>query len=165
MRGIVRCEVLHALAEVWKQECEYYKINLLGRPLTEILPIRGKHVAHDGQAACPSWASVVPIYGHITICVQVYSFIIEIRVEKCSAALKVRVEKCIFALFLCYKSILNYQRNLKKTMRYGKIISMSPYREQDWMKNIPLYAVEESFWLMSLERILKWSSLSGSHNN
>ncbi|CDD05932.1 unknown [Prevotella sp. CAG:592] len=30
-------------------------------------------------------------------------------------------------------------------MRYGKIISMSPYREQDWMKNIPLYAVEESF--------------------
>jgi len=86
----------------------------------------------------------------------VYSFVIEIRVEKCSAALKVRVEKCgvvakvrveecIFALFLCYKSILNYQRNLKKTMRYGKIISMSPYREQDWMKNIPLYAVEESF--------------------
>ena len=176
MRGIVRCEVLHALAEVWKQECEYYNINLLGRPLTEILPIRGKHVAHDGKAACPSWASVVPIYGHITICVQVYSFIIEIRVEKCSAALKVRVEKCgivakvrvekcIFALFLCYKSILNYQRNLKKTMRYGKIISMSPYREQDWMKNIPLYAVEESFWLMSLERILKWSSLSGLHNN
>jgi hypothetical protein len=97
----------------------------LGRPLTEILPIRGKHVAHDGQAACPSWASVVPIYGHKTICVQVYSFVIEIRVEKCSAALKVRVEKCgivakvrvekcIFALFLCYKSILNYQRNLKK---------------------------------------------------
>lgn len=64
-----------------------------------------------------------------------YSFVIEIRVEKCSAALKVRVEKCsaalkvrvekcgavakvrvekcIFALFLCYKSILNYQRNLK----------------------------------------------------
>lgn len=23
--------------------------------------------------------------------------------------------------------------------------SMSPYREQDWMRNIPLYAVEESF--------------------
>ena len=32
---------------------------------------------------------------------------------------------------------------------------MSPYREQDRMKNIPLYAVEESFLLMSLERILK----------
>ena len=131
------------------------------------LPNWGKHVAHDGQAACPSWASVVPIYGHKTICVQVYSFVIEIRVEKCSITLKVRVEKCsaalkvrvekcgivakvrvekcIFALFLCYESILNYQRNLKKTMRYGKIISMSPYREQDWMKNIPLYAVEESF--------------------
>ena len=108
----------------------------MGIRLTSNLPIRGKHVAHDGQAACPSWASVVPIYGHKTICVQVYSFVIEIRVEKCcitlkvrvekcSAALKVRVEKCgvvakvrvekcIFALFLCYKSILNYQRNLKK---------------------------------------------------
>ena len=103
----------------------------MGRPLTEILPIRGKHVAHDGKAACPSWASVVPIYGHKTICVQVYSFIIEIRVEKCSAALKVRVEKCgivakvrvekcIFALFLCYKSILNYQRNLKKNYAIWK---------------------------------------------
>lgn len=23
--------------------------------------------------------------------------------------------------------------------------SMSPYKEQEWMKNIPLYAVEESF--------------------
>lgn len=68
----------------------------------------------------------------------------KVRVEKCGIVAKVRVEKCIFALFLCYKSNLNYQRN-QKAMRYGKIISMSPYREQDWMKNIPLYAVEESF--------------------
>ena len=64
MRGIVRCEVLHALAEVWKQECEYYNINLLGRPLTEILPIRGKHVAHDGQAACPILTQIVQDYVH-----------------------------------------------------------------------------------------------------
>ena len=59
MRGIVRCEVLHALAEVWKQECEYYNINLLGRPLTAILPIMGKQRSHDGQARCPSWADFV----------------------------------------------------------------------------------------------------------
>ena len=37
----------------------------------------------------------------------------KVRVEKCGIVAKVRVEKCIFALFLCYKSILNYQRNLK----------------------------------------------------
>ena len=89
------------------------------------MPIRGKQRAHNEKAAYPCWASVVPIYGHITLCVQVYSFVIEIRVEKCSITLKIRVEKCgivakvrlekcIFALFLCYKSILNYQRNLKK---------------------------------------------------
>ena len=37
----------------------------------------------------------------------------KVRVEKCDIIAKVRVEKCIFALFLCYKSILNYQRNQK----------------------------------------------------
>lgn len=37
----------------------------------------------------------------------------KVRVEKCGIVAKVRVEKCIFPLFLCYKSILNYQRNLK----------------------------------------------------
>ena len=37
----------------------------------------------------------------------------KVRVEKCGVVAKVRVEKCIFALFLCYKSILNYQRNQK----------------------------------------------------
>ena len=35
-------------------------MNLLGICLTANLPIWGKHVAHDGQAACPSWASSVP---------------------------------------------------------------------------------------------------------
>ncbi|WP_337809631.1 hypothetical protein, partial [Prevotella pectinovora] len=28
--------------------------------LTANLPNRGKHVTHDGQARCPSWASSVP---------------------------------------------------------------------------------------------------------
>ena len=35
-------------------------MNLLGRCLKANLPNRGKHVAHDGQARCPSWASSVP---------------------------------------------------------------------------------------------------------
>mgnify|MGYP004606781245 FL=1 len=50
----------YALAEHRKQEYEYYVINLLGIRLTAILPNRGKHVAHDGQAPYPSWASTVP---------------------------------------------------------------------------------------------------------
>ena len=62
---IVRCKEfrrheLHALAESWKLEYGCYNINLLGIRLTAILPIRGKHIAHDGQAPCPSWASSVP---------------------------------------------------------------------------------------------------------
>ena len=66
MKGIVRCEEFrrqksYALAEHRKQEYEYYVINLLGIRLTAILPIRGKHVAHDGQAPFPGWASSVPI--------------------------------------------------------------------------------------------------------
>ena len=36
-------------------------MNILGRHLTANLPNRGKHVAHDGQARCPTWASSVPI--------------------------------------------------------------------------------------------------------
>ena len=43
-----------------EQEYGYYIINLLGTRLTAILPNRGKHVTHDGQARCPSWASTVP---------------------------------------------------------------------------------------------------------
>ena len=65
MKGIVRCKEfrrheLHALAESWKLEYGCYNINLLGIRLTAILPIRGKHRAHDGQAPCPRWASSVP---------------------------------------------------------------------------------------------------------
>ena len=45
VKGIVRCEEywrqkLYELAESWKQEYGYYNINLLGRHLTEILPIK-----------------------------------------------------------------------------------------------------------------------------
>ena len=65
MKLIVRCEEfrlqeLHALAESRKQEYGYCNINFLGILLTAILPNRGKHVAHDGQARYPSWASTVP---------------------------------------------------------------------------------------------------------
>ena len=45
--------------------------------------------------------------------VEKCDIVAKVRVEKCSIVAKVRVEKCIFPLFLCYKSILNYQRNLK----------------------------------------------------
>ena len=44
----------------------------------------------------------------------------KVRVEKCGVVANVRVEKCIFPLFLCYKSILNYQRNLKKNYAIWK---------------------------------------------
>ena len=43
---------------IWKYGC--YNSHLLGRRLTANLPNRGKHVTHDGQAPCPSWASTVP---------------------------------------------------------------------------------------------------------
>ena len=49
-------------------------MNKLGMCLTANLPNRGKQRAHDGQARCPSWASTVPIFGHKTLWVQVYSF-------------------------------------------------------------------------------------------
>ena len=42
------------------REYGYYNINLLGICLTANLPNRGKHVAHDGQARYPCWASIVP---------------------------------------------------------------------------------------------------------
>ncbi len=45
-------------------------MNLLGRRLTQILPNWGKHVAHDGQASCPGWASIVPIYPESVIRVK-----------------------------------------------------------------------------------------------
>ena len=37
----------------------------MGRRLTAIVPIRGKQRAHDGQAACPGWASSLPHLGNI----------------------------------------------------------------------------------------------------
>ena len=49
----------------------------------------------------------------IEVRVEKCSIALKVRVEKCDIIAKVRVEKCIFALFLCYKSILNYQRNQK----------------------------------------------------
>ena len=59
-KGIIRRQELHELAESRKQEYGCYNINLLGRRLTANLPNRGKHVTHDGQARCPTWASSVP---------------------------------------------------------------------------------------------------------
>lgn len=49
----------------------------------------------------------------LNVRVEKCSIALKVRVEKCDIIAKVRVEKCIFALFLCYKSNLNYQRNLK----------------------------------------------------
>lgn len=49
----------------------------------------------------------------LNVRVEKCSIALKVRVEKCDIVAKVRVEKCIFALFLCYKSILNYQRNQK----------------------------------------------------
>ena len=55
-----RRQEMYALAESWNQGYGCYNISLLGRHLTANLPNRGKHVAHDGQARYPSWASSVP---------------------------------------------------------------------------------------------------------
>ena len=60
-----RRQELYALAKSWKQEYGCYNISLLGRRLTANLPNRGKHVAHDGQARCPTWASTLPILTQI----------------------------------------------------------------------------------------------------
>ena len=56
-----RRQELDELAKSCKQEYGCYNISLLGRRLTANLPNRGKHVAHDGQARYPTWASSVPI--------------------------------------------------------------------------------------------------------
>ena len=65
MRGSIRWQELHVLAESRKQEYGYYNINLLGNRLASFLPIRGKQRAHVGQAPCPCWASGVPILRQI----------------------------------------------------------------------------------------------------
>ena len=59
MRGSIRWQELHVLAESRKQECGCYNINLLGIRLASFLPIRGKQRAQVGQARCPSWADFV----------------------------------------------------------------------------------------------------------
>ena len=56
-----RLQELPALAEFRKQEYGCYNMNLLGICLKANLPNRGKHVAHDGQARYPTWASSLPI--------------------------------------------------------------------------------------------------------
>ena len=66
MKRILRCEEfrlqeLPALAESGKQKYGYYNMNILGICLKANLPNRGKHVAHDGQARYPTWASSLPI--------------------------------------------------------------------------------------------------------
>ena len=58
-----RLQELPALAEFRKQEYECYNMNLLGICLKANLPKWGKHVAHDGQARYPSWASTLPQLG------------------------------------------------------------------------------------------------------
>ena len=56
-----RLQELPALAEFRKQEYECYNMKLLGICLKANLPKWGKHVAHDGQARYPTWASSLPI--------------------------------------------------------------------------------------------------------
>ena len=59
MRGSIRWQELHVLAESRKQKYGCYNINLLGSRLASFLPKWGKHVAQHGQARCPSWADFV----------------------------------------------------------------------------------------------------------
>ena len=63
MRGSIRWQELHVLAEFRKQEYGYYNINLLGSRLAPFLPKWGKQRAQVGQAACPSGASTLPNMG------------------------------------------------------------------------------------------------------
>ena len=63
MRGSIRWQELHVLAEFRKQEYGYYNINLLGSRLAPFLPIRGKQRAQVGQARYPTWASTLPQLG------------------------------------------------------------------------------------------------------
>ena len=60
MRGSIRWQELHVLAESRKQEYGYYNINLLGSRLAPFLPKWGKQRAQVGQARYPTWASTVP---------------------------------------------------------------------------------------------------------
>ena len=53
MRGSIRWQELHVLAEFRKQEYGYYNINLLGNRLVHFLPKWGKQRAHDEKAAYP----------------------------------------------------------------------------------------------------------------
>ena len=59
MRGSIRWQELHVLAESRKQKYGCYNINLLGSRLAPFLPKWGKHVTQHGQARCPSWADFV----------------------------------------------------------------------------------------------------------
>ena len=59
MRGSIRWQELHVLAESRKQKYGCYNINLLGSRLAHFLPKWGKHVTQHGQARCPSWADFV----------------------------------------------------------------------------------------------------------
>ena len=59
MRGSIRWQELHVLAESRKQEYGCYDINLLGSRLVYFLPKWGKQRAQVGQARCPRWADFV----------------------------------------------------------------------------------------------------------
>ena len=63
MRGSIRWQELHVLAESRKQECGCYNINLLGSRLAHFLPKWGKQRAQVGQARYPTWASTLPQNG------------------------------------------------------------------------------------------------------
>ena len=61
MRGILTTGMA-CVGRILKTGIWVFNINLLDIRLTENLPNRGKHRAHDGQARCPTWASSVPIF-------------------------------------------------------------------------------------------------------
>ena len=65
MRGSIRWQELHVLAESRKQEYGYYNINLLGSRLVHFLPKWGKQRAQVGQARYPTWASTLPHLGMV----------------------------------------------------------------------------------------------------
>ena len=59
MRGSIRWQELHVLAESRKQKYGCYNINLLGSRLASFLPKWGKQRAQVGQARYPTWASTL----------------------------------------------------------------------------------------------------------
>ena len=63
MRGSIRWQELHVLAESRKQKYGCYNINLLGSRLAHFLPKWGKQRAQVGQARYPTWASTLPQLG------------------------------------------------------------------------------------------------------